>query len=158
MCFQWLTQVAPSLFKVADQSRISKMKREERIQPLFNKFVSIPKGSTKRLIADSGFACSYVRSYRRSQTNGVSRSKSVRPEARKHSVDRIESRIIGVVHCCIHLYRAQSERNVIVQRLSNGLGRLMCRQLTPRHSVVTEEGTPIPFAHQARQREPKSTM
>ncbi|KAG7544372.1 hypothetical protein FFLO_03251 [Filobasidium floriforme] len=35
---KWLTQVAPSLFKVADQTRISKMKREERIQPLFNKY------------------------------------------------------------------------------------------------------------------------
>lgn len=35
---KWLTQVAPSLFKVADQSRLSKMKREERIQPLYNKY------------------------------------------------------------------------------------------------------------------------
>jgi len=35
---RWLTEVAPQFFKVADAARISKRKREERIQPLFDRF------------------------------------------------------------------------------------------------------------------------
>ncbi|GAA5907660.1 hypothetical protein JCM5296_000845 [Sporobolomyces johnsonii] len=35
---KWLTEVAPSFFKVADQNTISKRKKQERIQPLFDKY------------------------------------------------------------------------------------------------------------------------
>ncbi|KAJ9112382.1 hypothetical protein QFC19_000803 [Naganishia cerealis] len=35
---KWLTQVAPSVFKVADINKVSKRKASERIQPLFNKY------------------------------------------------------------------------------------------------------------------------
>lgn len=35
---KWLTEVAPNRYKVADADKISKRKKNERIQPLFNKF------------------------------------------------------------------------------------------------------------------------
>lgn len=37
---KWLTEVAPSFFKVADQNTISKRKKMEKVQPLFDKYVS----------------------------------------------------------------------------------------------------------------------
>ena len=36
---RWLTEVAPSFFKVADQNTISKRKKQEKITPLFDKCV-----------------------------------------------------------------------------------------------------------------------
>ena len=36
---KWLTEVAPSFFKVADQNTISKRKKMEKVQPLFDKCV-----------------------------------------------------------------------------------------------------------------------
>eukprot|EP00698_Gefionella_okellyi_P007728 TRINITY_DN1885_c0_g2_i1.p1 TRINITY_DN1885_c0_g2~~TRINITY_DN1885_c0_g2_i1.p1 ORF type:complete len:967 (-),score=246.37 TRINITY_DN1885_c0_g2_i1:44-2944(-) len=35
---RWLPEVAPHFFKVADAGKLSKRKRQERIQPLFNRF------------------------------------------------------------------------------------------------------------------------
>ena len=35
---KWLTEVAPTFFKQADSNKISKRKREEKIEPLFNRF------------------------------------------------------------------------------------------------------------------------
>lgn len=35
---KWLVEVAPTFFKVADANKISKRKRNERIEPLYNKF------------------------------------------------------------------------------------------------------------------------
>ncbi|GAA5853306.1 hypothetical protein JCM8547_000279 [Rhodosporidiobolus lusitaniae] len=35
---RWLTEVAPSFFKVADQNTISKRKKQEKITPLFDKY------------------------------------------------------------------------------------------------------------------------
>jgi len=35
---KWLSQVAPTFFKVADANKISKRKKQERIEPLFNKY------------------------------------------------------------------------------------------------------------------------
>lgn len=35
---RWLTEVAPQFFKVADAARISKRKREEKVQPLFDRY------------------------------------------------------------------------------------------------------------------------
>jgi HrpA-like RNA helicase len=34
---KWLVEVAPQFFKVADANKISKRKRQEKIEPLFNK-------------------------------------------------------------------------------------------------------------------------
>lgn len=36
---KWLSEVAPTFFKVADQHRISKRKQQEKIKPLFDRFV-----------------------------------------------------------------------------------------------------------------------
>ena len=35
---KWLVEVAPQFFKVADANKISKRKRQEKIEPLFNKY------------------------------------------------------------------------------------------------------------------------
>ena len=35
---KWLTEVAPTFFKIADANKISKRKRMEKIEPLFNKY------------------------------------------------------------------------------------------------------------------------
>ncbi len=35
---KWLTEAAPTFFKVADANAISKRKRSEKIQPLYNKY------------------------------------------------------------------------------------------------------------------------
>ena len=35
---KWLVKVAPQFFKVADANKISKRKRQEKIEPLFNKY------------------------------------------------------------------------------------------------------------------------
>jgi len=38
---KWLVEVAPQFFKVADSNKISKRKRQEKIEPLFNKVLMI---------------------------------------------------------------------------------------------------------------------
>lgn len=35
---KWLVEVAPQFFKVADANKISKRKKQEKIEPLFNKY------------------------------------------------------------------------------------------------------------------------
>lgn len=35
---KWLTEVAPTFFKTADSNKISKRKRDEKVEPLYNKF------------------------------------------------------------------------------------------------------------------------
>ena len=35
---KWLVEVAPQFFKVADANKISKRKRQEKIEPLYNKY------------------------------------------------------------------------------------------------------------------------
>lgn len=35
---KWLSEVAPTFFKVADQNKISKRKQQEKIEPLFDRF------------------------------------------------------------------------------------------------------------------------
>ncbi|KAK9464417.1 putative ATP-dependent rna helicase dhx8 [Lipomyces arxii] len=39
---KWLIEAAPTFFKVADTTQLSKRKKEERIQPLFNRYASDP--------------------------------------------------------------------------------------------------------------------
>lgn len=81
ICFtQWLTQVAPSLFKVADQSRLSKMKREERIQPLYNKYVRLARTSSK---PGSTLKSTHRR---KNPTSGVSPRSRGQQEVPRHSV------------------------------------------------------------------------
>ena len=38
---KWLVEVAPQFFKVADANKISKRKKQEKIEPLYNKVCSI---------------------------------------------------------------------------------------------------------------------
>ncbi|KNZ48966.1 adenosinetriphosphatase, partial [Puccinia sorghi] len=38
---KWLTEVAPTFFKVADAKTMSKRKRNERVQPLFDRFAKV---------------------------------------------------------------------------------------------------------------------
>lgn len=35
---KWLVEVAPQFFKVADANKISKRKKQEKIEPLYNKY------------------------------------------------------------------------------------------------------------------------
>jgi ATP-dependent RNA helicase DHX8/PRP22 len=35
---KWLPELAPQFFKVADPHKISKRKRQEKLEPLFNKY------------------------------------------------------------------------------------------------------------------------
>lgn len=35
---RWLTELAPTFFKVADANKISKRKRQEKIEPLYNRY------------------------------------------------------------------------------------------------------------------------
>jgi ATP-dependent RNA helicase DHX8/PRP22 len=46
---KWLVEVAPQFFKVADANKISRRKRQEKIEPLFNKVccASLEIGMTK---------------------------------------------------------------------------------------------------------------
>jgi len=37
---KWLVEVAPQFFKVADANNISKRKRQEKIEPLYNKVMN----------------------------------------------------------------------------------------------------------------------
>ncbi|KNZ54192.1 adenosinetriphosphatase, partial [Puccinia sorghi] len=38
---KWLTEVAPTLFKIADAKTMSKRKRNKRVQPLFDRFAKV---------------------------------------------------------------------------------------------------------------------
>jgi ATP-dependent RNA helicase DHX8/PRP22 len=38
---KWLVEVAPQFFKVADANKISKRKKQEKIEPLFNKVCTL---------------------------------------------------------------------------------------------------------------------
>lgn len=37
---KWLSEVAPTFFRVADQNKISKRKQTEKIEPLFDRFAT----------------------------------------------------------------------------------------------------------------------
>jgi hypothetical protein len=36
--WQWLVEFAPTFFKTADPTKLSKRKRNEKVEPLFNKY------------------------------------------------------------------------------------------------------------------------
>lgn len=37
---KWLSEVAPTFFRIADQNKISKRKASEKIEPLFDRFAA----------------------------------------------------------------------------------------------------------------------
>ncbi len=66
---KWLVEVAPQFFKVADANKISKRKKQEKIEPLFNK-VRIQA----RLVCFYLELCAYLFDYStKSRTSGVCR-------------------------------------------------------------------------------------
>ncbi len=38
---KWLVEFAPSFFKVGDPTKLSKRKRQERLEPLYNRYVTV---------------------------------------------------------------------------------------------------------------------
>ena len=48
---KWLVDVAPQFFKVADANKISKRKKQEKIEPLYNK-VYYKSGSSDKNVSD----------------------------------------------------------------------------------------------------------
>ena len=69
---KWLVEVAPQFFRVADANKISKRKKQEKIEPLFNK-VS-PSGTTRCC----GRGPNSVRSTRNRTSGGCPRSNGAR--------------------------------------------------------------------------------
>ena len=49
---KWLVEVAPQFFKVADANKISKRKKQEKIEPLYNKVCLLRVALVHRLDAD----------------------------------------------------------------------------------------------------------
>ena len=96
---KWLVEVAPQFFKVADSSKISKRKKQEKIEPLFNKvspcwYLGIPAGLTWCFST-------------RNRTNGVSPRSSVVPGPVKRLVDCL-------LCCCTLLLGSRSHDIVII--------------------------------------------
>lgn len=70
---KWLVEVAPQFFKVADANKISKRKKQEKIEPLFNKVCS-PMLTVLSFVVLTPVLCST-----RSRTSGVYRKSSGTP-------------------------------------------------------------------------------
>ena len=66
---KWLVEVAPQFFKVADANKISKRKRQEKIEPLFNK-VRLPDVVAAAIVNLTAWHST------RNQTSGVYRKSS----------------------------------------------------------------------------------
>lgn len=102
---KWLVEVAPQFFKVADSSKISKRKKQEKIEPLFNKASPC-----------CPFAILGMLTWRfstRNRTNGVSpRSSAVQGPA-KRSVDYLLccTLLLGSRSYDIFIIASSSQRN-----------------------------------------------
>ena len=86
---KWLVEVAPQFFKVADSSKISKRKKQEKIEPLFNKvssccFLTIPVVLTSCLSM-------------RNRTSGVSRRSSAVQGPAKRSVNYLSAVLLYII-------------------------------------------------------------
>ena len=78
---KWLVEVAPQFFKVADSSKISKRKKQEKIEPLFNK--ASPCFSLIISVVLTLFLST------RNRMSGVSRRSNVVQGPAKRSADRL---------------------------------------------------------------------
>ena len=103
---KWLVEVAPQFFKVADSSKISKRKKQEKIEPLFNK-VSSCSSVTNPAVLTSFLSM-------KNQTNGVSRRSSAVQGPAKRLVDRLL--------CCCTLSLGRSHDIVIIASFSQQNG------------------------------------
>jgi len=104
---KWLVEVAPQFFKVADSSKISKRKKQEKIEPLYNKasiccFLTIFPVLTWCLST-------------RNQTNGASRRSSAVQGPAKRLVDCLP-------YCCTLLLGSRSHDIVIISPFSQQNG------------------------------------
>jgi ATP-dependent RNA helicase DHX8/PRP22 len=57
---KWLVEVAPQFFKVADANKISKRKRQEKIEPLFNKYEKPDEWRLSKIKRSARSVCSLV--------------------------------------------------------------------------------------------------
>jgi hypothetical protein len=114
---KWLVEVAPQFFKVADQNKISKRKKQEKIEPLFNK-VCYSYLSFTACQADVAAQYEKPDEWRLSKVKRSARSVCDRSRVRsgvamlnlfrrvKHLVDQVSN--IWVF--CIHVYQLDTIR------------------------------------------------
>ena len=105
---KWLVEVAPQFFKVADSSKISKRKKQEKIEPLYNKaspcrFLSILPVLTWCFST-------------RNRMNGASRRSSAVQGPAKRLVDCLP-------YCCTLLLDSRSHDIVIIAPFSQQNGK-----------------------------------
>ena len=57
---KWLVEVAPQFFKVADANKISKRKKQEKIEPLYNKYEKPDEWRLSKIKRSARSVCIYV--------------------------------------------------------------------------------------------------
>ena len=72
---KWLVEVAPQFFKVADANKISKRKRQEKIEPLYNKYEKPDEWRLSKVKRSARSVCSDPWSIRAQQLTVVLRAK-----------------------------------------------------------------------------------
>ncbi len=91
---KWLVEVAPQFFKVADANKISKRKRQEKIEPLFNKYEKPDEWRLSKVKRSARSVCPHSASFQRKVLTYVCRVK--------RSVDRVVPRSV-VGGCRVHI-------------------------------------------------------
>lgn len=90
---KWLTEVAPTFFKVADSSRMSKRKKQEKIAPLFDRY------------AQNQDDCKFLMIFLVNVKPGTDRTINFREIVTPQKIDAHESNIWirggGFILCCI---------------------------------------------------------
>lgn len=95
---KWLVEVAPQFFKVADANKISKRKKQEKIEPLYNKYEK----------ADEWRLSKVKRSARSVRFNPLSRRFLLYAVFRvKHSVEIYATVHVFLLRHCIVFYSSQ---------------------------------------------------
>ena len=104
---KWLVEVAPQFFKVADSSKISKRKKQEKIEPLYNK--ASPCYSLTILgVLTWCFST-------RNRTNGVSPRSNVVLGPAKRLADYL-------LHCCTLLLGSRSREIAMTASFTQQIG------------------------------------
>jgi len=105
---KWLVEVAPQFFKVADSSKISKRKKQEKIEPLYNKASS----HCFLTIIPMLIWCFSTRN----RTSGASRRSSAVQGPAKRLVDCLS-------YCCTLLLGSRSRDIVIIAPFNQQSGK-----------------------------------
>ena len=95
---KWLVEVAPQFFKVADSSKISKRKKQEKIEPLFN------KASHCCFLTVLAVLTWYFST--RNRTSGVSR--------RSNAVQGPAKRLVDCLSCCCTLLLSSRSHDIVI--------------------------------------------